>query len=588
MKKFTKLRYITYSIIGLLILVLLTGTAVTNNIEAYEARPWHESGVISAEKLGQFEDESAPLGVVVRFKINLNNIDKDTHLIFDTSHCFVKVYLDDSLVYSIKTDSRMKNITTTGGNWNIIPLYREDSGADCIVELFPVYESFINQAPSFRIGSVHGVFASLFLQSFHEIVITVLVMLVGLIFVCFGLYFSIKTKEMMTFLALGLFAVFISVWRLFDLTITTFIFNDYNVFIYYVSLTMLMVSMIPLLETVKNSFKGRIKVVFDVFALLTGILSFVQLILQLFGISDLRQMLKITHVTIIASIVLILISIIMQLISPSGVRKFNPAVFLIIGLGTDLLLFYVRSSSAELIFTLLSTLVFIIFEGTRFVKKYIEQQNKIAENEITIAHNEAKLADSRFAMMMSQIRSHFIFNILNAISGMCKYDPEKADRTIVHFARFLRSNIDIMQDNDLVHFHNALRHLEDYIALEQVRYGDKIQFKTDITEDDFMLPPLVMQPIVENSIKHGIVSKTNGGTITLRTSKDDDNIYITIEDDGIGYDDSLDISEKSIGLRNIRFRLQYMINGSLKIESAVNIGTKTIITIPRKEAEKCG
>ena len=282
-----------------------------------------------------------------------------------------------------------------------------------------------------------------------------------------------------------------------------------------------------------------------------------------------------------------MIFLIIQLVKPIGSRKFNPAFVLILGLGTDLLLFYLRNSSAELILTLLSILIYILIEGVRFVSKYFEQQNKIVENEITIAHNEAKLAESRFTMMMSQIRSHFIFNILNAISGMCKYDPEKADRTIVHFARFLRSNIDIMQNDDLVHFHSALRHLEDYVALEQVRYGDKIQFETDIEEDNFMLPPLVMQPIVENSIKHGLVSKTNGGTIVLRTRKDNDNIYIIIEDDGIGYDDSLIIGEKSIGIQNIKFRLQHMINGNLKIESVVNRGTKSIISLPRREAERC-
>lgn len=587
MNKFTKIRLLAYTVTGILILGLLIGVGIKNNIDSFEKRQWREMVTVFAENLGQFENKDAPLGIDVKFKLDINDLDNDTLLIFDTSHSFVKVYIDDELVYSMKTDRELTRVNTPGGNWNIIPLYREDSGADCIVVLSPVYESFINQTPSFRIGSVFTVFYSLLTDNFAEIAITVFVMLIGLFFVCFGLYFSVKTKEIMPFFSLGLFACFVSIWRLSDFTITTLVFNDKNVFIYNISLTMLMVSMIPLLEVAKRSFKGNAIKVFDILAFLIGITSIIQLVLQLFGVLDLRMMLSVTHITIVASIVLILIFLIIQLARPIGSRKFNPAFVLILGLGTDLLLFYLRNSSAELILTLLSILIYILIEGVRFVSKYFEQQNKIVENEITIAHNEAKLAESRFTMMMSQIRSHFIFNILNAISGMCKYDPEKADRTIVHFARFLRSNIDIMQNDDLVHFHSALRHLEDYVALEQVRYGDKIQFETDIEEDNFMLPPLVMQPIVENSIKHGLVSKTNGGTIVLRTRKDNDNIYIIIEDDGIGYDDSLIIGEKSIGIQNIKFRLQHMINGNLKIESVVNRGTKSIISLPRREAERC-
>lgn len=81
--------------------------------------------------------------------------------------------------------------------------------------------------------------------------------------------------------------------------------------------------------------------------------------------------------------------------------------------------------------------------------------------------------------MMSQIRSHFVFNILNAISGMCKCDPQKADDTIVCFARYLRNNIDIMEDDKNIPFTTELRQLEDYIMLEQVRFSDKLEFYTD-------------------------------------------------------------------------------------------------------------
>lgn len=126
-----------------------------------------------------------------------------------------------------------------------------------------------------------------------------------------------------------------------------------------------------------------------------------------------------------------------------------------------------------------------------------------------------ELQNSRIVLAMSQIRTHFIFNVLNAISGMCKYDPETADETVVTFARYLRDNIDIMQDDKLIPFSKELQHVKDYVALEQVRFGERIEFVCDIKEKEFNIPPLVLQPIVENAIKHGLTPKKEGGTVDI-------------------------------------------------------------------------
>lgn len=194
------------------------------------------------------------------------------------------------------------------------------------------------------------------------------------------------------------------------------------------------------------------------------------------------------------------------------------------------------------------------------------------------------LNQSRIILAMSQIRAHFIFNVLNAISGMCKYDPQKADETVIRFARYLRGNIDVMQMDQNETFSATLRHLEDYIALEQIRFGDLLRFETDIEAENFKLPPLVLQPIVENAIKHGINPKPDGGTISLRTRQELHDVVITIEDDGVGFDVS-DLEKKdSVGLSNVRFRLNQMVQGSsMQILSTKGHGTTVIITIPNQE-----
>ncbi|MDD6492561.1 MAG: histidine kinase [Firmicutes bacterium] len=193
---------------------------------------------------------------------------------------------------------------------------------------------------------------------------------------------------------------------------------------------------------------------------------------------------------------------------------------------------------------------------------------------------EEKLRNSRIVLAMSQIRTHFIFNVLNAISGMCKYDAQKADETVVRFANYLRSNIDIMQEDEPIPFFKELEHLGDYVVLEQVRFGDRISFRTELEVTDFQIPPLVLQPIVENSIKHGILPKGVDGTIYLSTKNDGANIVITIEDDGIGFSKESEIGEDSVGLSNVRFRLEYMVDGKLEIRSREGQGTTVIIKIP--------
>ena len=195
-----------------------------------------------------------------------------------------------------------------------------------------------------------------------------------------------------------------------------------------------------------------------------------------------------------------------------------------------------------------------------------------------------ELKNSRIVLAMSQIRTHFIFNVLTAISGMCEYAPEKADAALIQFSRYLRSNIDVMQNDELEPFSKSLEHLEDYIALEQLRFGNKLQFTTEFEITEFKLPPFVLQPIVENAIRHGLFPKADGGTVTLQTRADKEYVYITITDDGVGFSFEEEKAEKkeSVGLSNVRFRLQYMVNGRLDIESSPGKGTRVTIIIPCK------
>lgn len=197
-----------------------------------------------------------------------------------------------------------------------------------------------------------------------------------------------------------------------------------------------------------------------------------------------------------------------------------------------------------------------------------------------------ELKNSRIVLATSQIRTHFVFNILNAVSGMCGYDPQKADETLVMFSRYLRSNMNMMEEDRLESFTKSLEYLEEYIFLEQVRFGEKIHFTKSIESENFMLPPLVLQPLAENAIRHGLLPKKQGGTVSLHTWAEKGGNIIEISDDGVGFDMADTPGEESVGLKNVRFRLKYMVGGTMDVKSIPGQGTTVTITIPGKQKKQ--
>ena len=142
-----------------------------------------------------------------------------------------------------------------------------------------------------------------------------------------------------------------------------------------------------------------------------------------------------------------------------------------------------------------------------------------------------------------------------------------------------------MEEEQLEPFAKSMEHLEDYIRLEQIRFGDKIRFEKQIDTEDFMVPPLVLQPVVENAIVHGLLEKKQGGTIRLHAWTEHGDNRIEISDDGVGFDTEQPAGEDSVGLKNVRFRLRYMVNGTMEIKSRPQEGTTVTITIPEVRTE---
>lgn len=196
-----------------------------------------------------------------------------------------------------------------------------------------------------------------------------------------------------------------------------------------------------------------------------------------------------------------------------------------------------------------------------------------------------ELHNSRIVLAMSQIRTHFIFNVLNAISSLCKTDPETADVELVRFSRYLRNNIDIMQEDRPIPFEKALEHMHNYVDLEHLRFGDKIILDENYEYVDFMIPSLVMQPLIENAIKHGLLPKPEGGIIRVTTARRGNEVLIEIADNGVGFDTHKKFAQTSVGLSNVRFRVEKMLNARMQLESTPGKGTIVRLWLPLGKEE---
>lgn len=192
-----------------------------------------------------------------------------------------------------------------------------------------------------------------------------------------------------------------------------------------------------------------------------------------------------------------------------------------------------------------------------------------------------ELQQNRIAMMLSQIQPHFLYNSITAIQGLCRQNPEEARTALGDFADYLRGNMDSLNSESLIPFSIELSHIEAYLKLEKLRFGEELNVVYDIQEKEFSLPSLTVQPLVENAVKHGILTKENGGTIALKTCREGDMICISVVDDGSGFDTEA-VSDQNdqkthIGLQNVRKRLQQMVNGTLVIASTPGKGTIAVI-----------
>ncbi len=211
-----------------------------------------------------------------------------------------------------------------------------------------------------------------------------------------------------------------------------------------------------------------------------------------------------------------------------------------------------------------------IWNNSRYEKKLETQQLRL---------NEARLA-----ALTSQINPHFLFNTLNSVSALIRTNPEQARNVVYKLSSILRRLL--RKTENLTSLRDELSFIDNYMAIELVRFGDQLKYLQEIEPDtlDRLVPSMMLQPIIENSIRHGLSSKVDGGMIRVRSRWSGGKLHILVEDDGIGIPEAklATLFEQGIGISNVNERLKVLFGDDYRmwVDSRPGEGTRTGIEIP--------
>jgi signal transduction histidine kinase len=209
---------------------------------------------------------------------------------------------------------------------------------------------------------------------------------------------------------------------------------------------------------------------------------------------------------------------------------------------------------------------------------------RVQERERRALGLEASLAKARLEALKMQLQPHFLFNSLNAIAELVHAQPTAAEEMLVNLSDLLRLTLSTSGEQELP-LSRELEFVEHYLAIEHVRYGDRLRFELDVAPDTTiaLVPAFLLQPLVENAVRHGLEPHPTAGLLTIRVRREDDLLRLIVADNGVGFPAG-QTPREGIGLGNTRARLRELYGDAAQLRMRNGGGVSVEISIPFRSA----
>lgn len=520
-----------------------------------------------------------------------DEVQKDSAIAFRTRMQSVKVYVGDRLIYQYPDQELIGREIPSA--WNFVRLSEKDAGQQIRICISSSYARFSGVVSEVRYGEYNDLVTGIITQQLKILRMSILIGVMGMAIVLIS-FISRRYNIFTWHRNLGMLLAVIAVWLCGESGMPSGKVG-LEAWHYFAMISLLVC---PVFLTAYLYARWQ-----DTCGKMTGTLFYISVIIvagclasEVLGGPDFVELIPLMHgmTGITLTYALLLYALAARRKEGIYIRSELLCILIIFLAGFAEIVRFYRTDKMIGIYLRIAILIYAL----NLIRICVAMlYRKVKENR----ELESRLRRSRAELMASQIKPHFIYNTLNSIRTLIRLDPKAAQQTIYDFSIYLRSNLDNMGDRDLIPFTEELRHIRAYLDIEKIRFEERLNVVMDIRTSMFLVPPLSIQPLVENAVKHGICTRMCGGTVTIR-SYEEKNVYVVeVEDDGVGFDvSSLDMGDDTegdvlssgsdtdshIGLKNIRFRVQEITGGSLKIESHPGKGTKVTVSFMKTKVRR--
>lgn len=539
-------------------------------------------------------DLDVPENEVLTLKNTLpENILSGSGMVFRSKMQRVWVYVEGKLIYQFPQKRLIGNAVPS--TWNFIRLGARDAGKDIVICLESPYASFSGRLDQVWIGNYNELILHTILKVLPVFLLSVLPLLLGIvIFLLSVLYrrYHLYDYQRMQ----GLLLIFLSLWLCGESRMVFgFIGTDAQHYITLFSLFLCPFFLVAYLRARWENICGGLT---QKLFYLCGACVPAAAVLEVTGLCSIVELIPFFHM--LAAVSLSCTAYIYIQAAKWEKKHYSRSelacVMLIVAAGVAELVNFYMTGGMVGVYIRAAILIYAlnllrICAGMLF--REIMENRKL----------ERQLRYSRAELMSSQIKPHFIYNTLNSIRTLIKTDPDTAYGLVYDFSTYLRANLDSVGGRETIPFSEELKHVRAYLNIEKIRFEDRLDTVFSIETTTFAVPPLSIQPLVENAVKHGVCKRVEGGTVWIRSRESEEDWIVEVEDDGVGFEwngqnveqkedweifsasgeEAEGLAESShIGIRNIRFRIGVLTGGKLDIQSSPGKGTKVTVYFPKR------